>query len=110
MSRGHIILCGVPEGSCTGSKYTTDQKLPAKGHSTHEEAFRCMRRYLTSTGWTQDGLSSREFRPPEGVNGGYVRILTKKTRYGARLRWGKLGERFMPEGREQGNRGVIIKT
>ena len=112
MSSRSVVLCGVPTEHCTGSKYTTDQKLPPKAHGNHEEAFRCMRRYLIRQGWTQAG-SSRDFRPPpneDGSSGGPIRILTKKSRYGARLRLGKLGERFMPEPRDQGNRGVIVRT
>lgn len=106
MSRKSVVLCGVPNAFCCGSKYTTDQMLPPKCHGSHIEAFRCMKRYLCNhLGYEQIG--SREFRP---VNGGPVRVLTKKTRFGARLRAGKLGERFMPEDRVAGNRGTIISS
>jgi hypothetical protein len=105
MSRRSVVLCGVPTEYCTGSKYTTDQNLPSKAHGDSEEAFRCMRHYLISQGY--EPVGSRDFRP---LDGGPIRILTKKSHYGSRLRLGKLGERFMPESRDQGNRGVIIKT
>ncbi len=105
MSRRFVVLCGVPTEFCVGSKYTTDQRLPPKAHGSHDEAFRCCRRYLVGQGWTPIG--PRELSSPDG---GPVRVLTKKTRFGERLRLGKLGERFMPEDRIAGNRGVIIKT
>ena len=103
MSRKAVVLCGVPTEHCSGGKYTTDQKLSPKCHGTHLEAFNCMRKYLLRTGYTQIG--PREFQPP---GGGPIRVLTKKSRFGARLRSGKLGERFMPEDREAGNQGVVI--
>lgn len=57
-----------------------------------------MRRHLVSEGW--EPIGPREFRPP---NGGYIRVLNKKSRFGGRLRTGKAGEggttssRFMPD-------------
>lgn len=63
-----------------------------------------MRSFLLSRGYTQ--ISQREFEPPDG---GPVRVLSKKSHYGERLRLGKEGGRHMPDG-PAGNRGVIIKT
>ena len=102
MSRGCRILCGVPESNCTGSKYSTDQKhMSAKAHSSSEEAFHCMRGYLLSKGYKHIG--GHEFLPPDG---GPIEILTKKSRFGGRLRWGKLQQRFMP--RHLSGRGIIV--
>lgn len=98
------MLCGVPQEYCTGGTLNTDQRLgTTKSHGSHEQAFKCMRHYLMEVlGYTQAG--SREFRPPDG---GPVRVLTKKIRFGGNLRAGK-GDRFMPDGRDVGHRGIII--
>ena len=102
MSQRAVVLCGVPTEHCIGARYVTDQQLPPKCHASHSAAFNCMKRYLVSVmGYEQIG--SRDFRPPDG---GPIRILTKRSKYGARLRTGKMQERFMPEDREAGNRGV----
>ena len=84
MSRVVKFLCGVPLDVCTGTKIVCDQfrNKEAKMHGSSEEAFRCMRRYLIAQGYTPVG--PREFASP---NDGYVRVLTKKSHYGARLRW-----------------------
>lgn len=101
MSRRYVILCGVPNEHCTGGKFKTDQKqLPEKCHGSSVEAYRCMRHYLISILHFRD-VGGRGFAPPDG---GRVRVLTKKCRFGARMRTGKMGERFQPEV----SRGVII--
>lgn len=105
MSQKSVVLCGVPTESCSGGRLVTDQRLPKKCHGNHSEAFECMVRYLL--GERYERIGPREFRPPDG---GPIRVLAKRTRYGARLRTGKLGERFMPEDRDAGNRGVVIRT
>ena len=106
MSRRRKILCGVPEEHCTGAKIITDQMLPSKtpkAHASSGEAFDCMARHLVGDlGFVRMG--GREFRPPEG---GSIRVLTKRTRYGGHLRAGKLGERYQPD-LNPGSRGTII--
>jgi hypothetical protein len=58
-----------------------------RSHTTPEEAFYCYRGWLKRQGYTQiEG--SRMMRPPDG---GPIEILTKKSRYGTRLRSGKEG-------------------
>jgi len=52
-----------------------------------------------------EDIGGRCFRPPDG---GPIRMLTKKSRFGASLRLGKLGERWMPKSR--GRSGVVIST
>lgn len=99
MSRQQRILCGVPQGECTGGLLKTDQQLgTTKCHASREEAFRCMKRHLLNSGYKQVG--SREFQ----IGNEPILILPKKTKFGGRLRRGKLGDRFQPEE----NRGVII--
>lgn len=92
MSKNRMYLCGVPEQHCVGGtfKVGTGYRGPRKGHSDRLAAFRCMVRYLKSQGYTQIG--PREFAGP---NGGPVRVLTKKSRYGGVLRYGKENNRFM---------------
>ena len=105
MSRQYRVMCGTPKEHCNGSRLVTDQTFQSnKCHRSHEEAFRCHARYLVRVlGYTQIG--SRDFQAP---NGGPVRVLSKKIRFGSKLRLGKEGSRFMPEDREAGNRGTII--
>lgn len=92
-------LCGVPIQYCQGAATKTSSGLRIdKSHSSPHEAFRCMSHYLVSVeGYEQIG--GREFRK----EGHPIRVLTKKTRFGARLRTGKNQERMMPE-----NNAVII--
>lgn len=103
MSSRYRILCGVPKEHCQGGKLVTDQKLSTnKCHSDRAGAFRCMAHYLTKVlGYTRIG--AREFKPPPGSNG-YVRVLSKKSRYGGKLRTGKEHTRYMPEE----GRGLIV--
>ena len=81
-------MCQTPQALCCGAKTGTSQSLnrkdSMKAHSSPEEAFKCYSNYLQSIGYERVG--SREFRPPDG---GPIEILTKKCRYGARLRRGK---------------------
>lgn len=99
MAVSQRYLCGVPKQRCMGGAVSM---LPGmrgfRSHSSREEAFRCMVRYLESQGYERIG--SREFRK----EGQPVRVLTKKSRFGARLRAGKEG-RFMPKERPS---GVVI--
>lgn len=100
MNSNFVVLCGVPELECTGGKLVTDQMLGThKAHQSRAEAFRCHKRYLLKQGFTQ--LSPREFVNPENKR---VRILNKQSKFGALLRPGKEGSRYMPKT----GRGVII--
>lgn len=100
MSRHFVVLCGTPDADCVGGKYMTDQQLPRKAHASRDEAFRCYTRWLKKEGFER--LGPREYRNPEN---GYVRIITKRTRFGTLLRAGKEG-RYMPD--TPLLRGVII--
>jgi len=106
----YVVLCGTPQEHCSGGKVPTNafmRQTHPKAHSSHSEAYRCHRRWLVDVlGYTDIG--SRTFRPPPGVNGGYLKVLTKKSRFGARMRLGKLGERWMPK--DRGRSGVVVKT
>ena len=78
-------LCGTPDNKCRGSlTQLASCQGHTKSHSSTDEAFRCYAAYLIGEGYTQVG--SREFAAP---NGGPVLVLTKKSRFGARLRKGK---------------------
>jgi hypothetical protein len=59
-----------------------------KTHSSTDEAFLCHKKYLLSQGYTQVG--SREFASP---NGGPIRLLRKKSKYGTPLRKGKADDK-----------------
>lgn len=105
--RPHVFLCGVPGHECRGSVSQTSQSLRGKDvtrvHSSPQEAFKCMSNYLISLGYTKMG--SNAFVPSDG---GPVRVLTKPSRYGGRLRDGKASTRYMAP-RKRGTRaGVII--
>jgi hypothetical protein len=92
-------LCGVPSEHCGGSLGQLSAGFKAKGYRVHNsptEAFRCMGRYLVKIGYEK--LSSREFRAPDGSG---IRVLTKQSRYGGKLRPGKAG-RNMPAGNRTG--------
>jgi len=95
-------ICGVPVQHCSGSEAILSshmRKMPQpKIHSSSESAFNCHARYLVDVlGYERRG--SREFSPPDG---GPIRVLTKKSRFGGGLRRGKSpdkkkGGRLMPE-------------
>jgi hypothetical protein len=89
----YVHLCGVPKDDCDGTFTKTSSGLGAaqKAHTLPREAFACMKRFLLRQGYVQVG--QREFAPPDG---GPVRVLTKQSRYGGRLRRGKEGTRRMP--------------
>lgn len=106
-------LCGVPDTDCCGGKtlYGKNMALPPKSHASREEAFRCAASYLRKQDYSQEGLDARAFRPPDN---GPVLILSKKSKFGARLRGGKRGgdsaggSRFMPAGHR--NNGLIYEA
>ena len=90
-------LCGTPAAACGASLTKLNNGLDGRGikaHGTREQAYECQRRYLLSQGYTQVG--SNAFAAP---NGGPILILTKKSRYGGKLRMGKVGSRHQPDGR-----------
>ncbi len=109
MSSRMKFTCGVPTEFCCGSHLSTDQGLGVikLAHNSSEEAYNCMARYLVSQGYTRG--KNREFYK-EGCP---TRVLTKKIRYGGKLVGGKRSaglnkvDRFMPEKRMAGNRGLI---
>lgn len=76
-----------------------------KTHLTPEQAFKCHAKYLVKVGYVQ--LSTREFRAPDGSG---IKVLTKQSRFGGKLRNGKEGTRNMPHvrGHRAGARGGII--
>ena len=98
-------FCGVPTHHCTGSDAVLSSHLrkeqPKIHHST-ESAFKCHAKWLLSQGYERRG--SREFAEP---NGGYIVVLTKKSRFGGVLRAGKRvtgtkSKRFVPAGKFTG--------
>ena len=86
-------LCGTPTDHCSGSMTKCSNHMKAtKTHVSSVEAFKCHAKYLINVeGYQQIG--SREFAAP---NNGPIRVLTKKSRFGAMLRGGKEG-RSMPK-------------
>lgn len=95
--------CGVPAERCCGSICKSNKWVASqikKAHGSSQAAFDCMKNYLIKQGYTKIG--SREFSPPDG---GPVRVLTKKRRYGARMRQGKESGRVRPVSRWG---GVIV--
>ena len=102
-SKPPVFLCGVEKELCTGPLCAVSAAMGGKrkAHGSSIEAFKCMQQSLLRTGWEQ--ISPREFRSPDG---GPIRVLTKQSRFGAKLRNGKEGTRNMP----QGNRGGVIAS
>lgn len=91
------FYCGVPTKQCQGSTIIQNRGLTgkiARGHVTNEEAFECYRRWLISQGYERIG--PREYALP----GEPILILTKRTKFGTRMRLGKSqegkGSRYMP--------------
>jgi len=102
-----VVMCGTPKEHCSGGQATVNAMLRGaspKIHQNHSQAYRCYRNYLIRV-LGYEGLGRREFRPP---NGGPIRFLTRKSRFGASLRYGKEQARWMPK--EKGRSGVIVKT
>lgn len=92
-SKPYAYLCGVPSEKCAGIRLTVNHGLGGgtRGHVSPEEAFKCHARHLLKEGWVQVG--PRDFRPPDG---GPILVLTKRTKFGGKLRSGKEGNRNMP--------------
>jgi hypothetical protein len=89
---GYRYACSVPHTHCCGSKVQVSTGLGGTGqsqtHDSPESAFKCHKQYLLATGYTQH--DSRGLVGPDGT----VLVLTKPSRFGARLRGGK-GRRWM---------------
>lgn len=101
-----VVMCGTPKEHCSGGNATVNAMLRGaspKVHQSHSEAYRCYRNYLIRVLGYVD-IGSRKFRPPDG---GPIRSLMRKSRFGAALRYGKEQARWMPE---DGGSGVIVHT
>ena len=86
-----------PADACGGNTLPLNAGLGNRGikaHGTREQAFSCQRRYLLSKGYKQVGGTA--FEAPDG---GPILILTKKSKYGGKLRMGKANSRHMPDDR-----------
>lgn len=104
------FICGTPDAYCVGGKLQTDQSLQhTHFHSSRKEAFDCHKNYLIKIcGFKQElpdktKLGTRELYNPES---GYVRVLSKISKFGGELRRGKSEshktQRRMPKRRGQG--------
>lgn len=102
------VKCQTPRDFCSGGLEPTNAGLPnksAKLHSTHEDALKCYGRHLVrQLGYRK--ISAREFASPDD---GPTLILSKPCRYGAKMRRGKEGNRYMPKsGRRKTRCGIVI--
>lgn len=109
----YVYLCGVPKEHCSGSSAPFNAMLKGgvgRAHSSSEAAFSCHKNWLVNVlGYTVKG-DSRTLHPPDG---GPARVLTKASRFGAKMRNGKGGTRNMPHvrGHRAGARGgTIVST
>jgi hypothetical protein len=97
--------CGVPAEKCSGSLCKLNNGMrPMQAHQSSESAFNCHKEFLLKQGYTI--VDSRAFAPP---NGGPIQVLTKKSRFGVRLRNGKEGTRNMAK-KMFGNRGGVVAS
>ena len=90
-------VCPTPKHECNGTTFRATNiglRQSIKAHNTPEEAFRCYVAHLKKQGYKQTGARTfqREGEP--------VKILTKKSKFGAVLRGGKMskdtGRRVVP--------------
>lgn len=97
-----MYACGTPDNDCTTTKIGASSGLKKSicAHGSPQKAFACHARHLLRQGFKQ--LGQREFEDPKT---GYIRVLTKKSRFGSRLRGGKEG-RHMPSTEATG--GVVM--
>ena len=82
--------CGVDPTYCSGGSLPVNAMLRShikKYHNSPEEAFKCCAADLVRQGYTKIG--ARDFAAPDG---GPIRVLTKRSRFGGVLRGGKRGE------------------
>ena len=86
-------LCPTPREFCTGKLSSMNNFFNhtknAKLHGTPQAAFECYVRFLELNGYERVG--HREFRRP----GEPILVLTRQSRFGARVRLGKEGTRYM---------------
>ena len=86
-------LCPTPREDCTGKTVSMNNLFHylknAKVHASPQAAYECYCHYLARTGHEQ--ISQREYRQPKGG----ILILTKRSRFGTRVRLGKEGNRYM---------------
>lgn len=95
----NYFMCGTPKESCCGGLLKVNFAPTIKAHSSSKEAFNCKRNHLISLGYSQIG--TREFLK----EGEPVLFLTKKSRFGGKLRKGKEAKesrRAIPNGRVGG--------
>ncbi len=111
----YMYLCGTPKQYCSGAQSPLNAGMrgasSGKTHLSPEGAFSCHKKYLVVVlGFTPGDDTRSLFPPADGSQGTEVRILTKATRFGARLRNGKEGTRNMPHvrGHHAGSRGGCI--
>lgn len=100
-----IVACPTPHEHCSGGKMATNQSLQSASirfHQTHRDAYNCYRRYLIRVRECED-MGNREFRCPDSE---WRIFLTKKSRFGERVRLGKEGSRWMP----RSGRGLVVKS
>ena len=94
--------CGVPTINCNGTYVTFNHRLRGttldKVHHFPEEAFNCHARYLVNIKGYQR-VGNREFQKDKNSP---IRVLTKKSRFGGRLRQGKREEAAKRGKRELG--------
>ena len=76
------VLCGVPAAHCNGGTLGV-KNGPGKTHASSGEAFDCHAAHLVAQGYVRVG--GREFEK----DGGPIRVLNKRSKFGARVRWGK---------------------
>lgn len=103
----NAVKCGTPNAFCSGRNVTTTAALNkfTKVHSDSLEAFNCYARYLVKeAGYTKVG--SREFQNPTT---GTIEVLTKKCRYGAKMRGGKSGGETRGKRMNPKNNRFVIK-
>ncbi len=93
-----MYFCGTPPNKCCGSlaRLSHGMKMGSKVHVTAEDAWRCTAAHLVSEGYIP--RRNNVFEDPKT---GYLRMLGKKSKFGARLRGGKEG-RHMSSGHTHG--------
>lgn len=96
-------LCPTPHAHCLGSLAVLSSSLDKKHlkkHNSPDEAKRCYTRYLVGI-LGCERLTASEYRHPNGP----IEVLTKTSRFGARLRTGKHGE--TGQGKSRGMPAVV---
>lgn len=103
--RPAMYACGVPVEFCGGGLCKLNNGMrPMQAHQSSVEAFNCHKAFLLKKGYKV--VDSRAFAPPDG---GPIQVLTKRCRFGVRLRNGKEGTRNMAN-KKFGNRGGVVAS